>query len=125
MSECLWNKTPRQSTLLIFAGLYQFTPVKDACLSSCRSPARFMSEHWRPGTRGAFIMGLEHGAFCLGCCWVLMGLLFFGGVMNLLWIAGLTLFVLLEKIIPYGRRAGHVAGIAMILAGIVLLSSAA
>ena len=111
------------ASLLIVAGLYQLTPIKDVCLRRCRAPARFMADHWRPGTVGAFRMGLEHGAFCLGCCWVLMGLLFLGGVMNLLWIAGLTLFVLLEKVIPHGLRAGRAAGIAMILAGVASLVS--
>jgi predicted metal-binding membrane protein len=82
--------------LLVAAGLYQMTPQKDACLRHCRSPAHFISEHWRPGTGGAFRMGLVHGAYCLGCCWVLMGILFVGGVMNLLCIAAITLFVLFE-----------------------------
>jgi predicted metal-binding membrane protein len=76
--------------LLIVAGLYQMTPMKDACLRHCRSPVHFISQSWKPGASGAFRMGLEHGAYCLGCCWILMGLLFFGGVMSLLWIAGIT-----------------------------------
>ncbi|MCH6559516.1 DUF2182 domain-containing protein, partial [candidate division KSB1 bacterium] len=79
--------------LLVAAGLYQFTPLKTVCLDHCRSPVHFISEHWRPGSVGAFRMGIEHGAYCLGCCWVLMGLLFFGGVMNLLWIAAITGFL--------------------------------
>jgi predicted metal-binding membrane protein len=98
------------------------TPAKEACLRHCRSPAHFISEHWRPGWAGAFRMGLEHGAFCLGCCWALMGLLFFGGVMNLLWIAAITLFVLLEKVLPFGARSGRLAGIAMIAGGLAVLS---
>jgi len=111
--------------LLIFAGLYQLTPVKDVCLRSCRSPVRFLSEHWRPGTRGAFTMGLEHGAFCLGCCWVLMGLLFYGGVMNLWWIAGLAIYVLIEKLAPLGARLGRYTGGLLILWGVgVLVGSA-
>jgi predicted metal-binding membrane protein len=109
--------------LLIAAGLYQLTPFKQACLQHCRTPAYFISEHWRPGARGAFRMGLEHGAFCLGCCWVLMGLLFFGGVMSLLWIAGITLFVLLEKVIPHGILGGRLAGLAMILAGVAVIAT--
>ena len=84
-------------------------------------PAHFISKHWRKGTAGAFRMGLEHSAFCLGCCWALMLLLFFGGVMNLLWIAGITLFVLLEKAIPFGAGGGKLAGAAMIVAGIAML----
>ena len=90
------------ASLLIAAGVYQLTPWKEACLEHCQSPVQFISQHWRSGGWGAFRMGLEHGAFCLGCCWVLMGLLFFGGVMNLVWIAGITLFVLLEKVLPFG-----------------------
>ena len=111
------------AALLAGAGLYQLTPFKDACLEHCRSPAHFISEHWRPGTNGALRMGLAHGAYCLGCCWVLMGLLFFGGVMNLLWIAGITLFVLVEKIVPFGASGGRVAGIGMIVAGGVVLAT--
>ena len=111
------------ATLLVGAGLYQLTPFKDACLAHCRSPAHFIAEHWRPGTNGALRMGLEHGAYCLGCCWVLMGLLFFGGVMNLLWIAGITLFILLEKMVPFGVGGGRVAGAGMILAGGVVLAT--
>jgi len=110
--------------LLIGAGIYQLTPFKDACLEHCRSPAHFIAEHWRSGTLGALRMGIEHGAYCLGCCWVLMGLLFFGGVMNLLWIAAITLFVLVEKIAPHGARGGRWAGVGMILAGSVVLLSA-
>jgi predicted metal-binding membrane protein len=109
--------------LLIAAGIYQLTPAKNACLEHCRLPAHFISKHWRKGTGGAFRMGLEHGAFCLGCCWALMLLLFFGGVMNLLWIAGITLFVLLEKVIPQGVGGGKLAGAALIVAGAVLLAT--
>ncbi len=107
--------------LLIAAGLYQLTPWKDACLDHCRTPAHFISHHWRDGGFGAFRMGVEHGLFCLGCCWVLMGLLFFGGVMNLLWIVAITGFVLLEKVLPVGRQGGRIAGGAMIAAGLLVL----
>jgi predicted metal-binding membrane protein len=106
------------AALLIGAGIYQLTPFKNACLEHCRSPAYFISEHWRPGASGAFRMGLVHGAYCLGCCWILMGLLFFGGVMNLLWIAGITVFVLLEKVAPFGAWGGRVAGLVMIGTGL-------
>ena len=109
--------------LLITAGVYQMTPAKTACLQHCRAPAHFISKHWRPGTWGAFRMGIEHGAFCLGCCWALMTLLFFGGVMNLIWIVGITLFVLLEKVIPFGIQGGRWAGGGMILTGLMLLVS--
>ena len=103
--------------LLAGAGLYQLTPLKDVCLEHCRSPAHFIAAHWRPGALGALRMGVAHGAYCVGCCWVLMGLLFFGGVMNLLWIAAITLFVLLEKVVPSGAGGGRWAGVGMILAG--------
>ena len=109
--------------LLIGAGVYQLTPFKDACLEHCRSPAHFIAERWRSGPLGAFRMGVEHGAFCLGCCWVLMGLLFFGGVMNLLWIAAITLFVLLEKVAPFGAGGGRLSGIGMVGAGLFVLLS--
>ena len=110
--------------LLVAAGVYQLTPFKDACLEHCRSPAHFIAEHWRPGTAGAFRMGIEHGAYCLGCCWILMCLLFFGGVMNLLWIAAITAFVLLEKVLPFGAGGGRLAGIGMILAGAIVIARA-
>ena len=111
------------AALLVAAGLYQFTPLKTACLDHCRSPVHFISKHWRPGSGGAFRMGIEHGAYCLGCCWVLMGLLFFGGVMNLLWIAAITGFVLLEKLLPAGRLASRVAGLALIALGAIVFGS--
>jgi len=109
--------------LLAAAGLYQFTPWKDSCLEHCRSPALFFAAHWREGVLGAFRMGAEHGAYCLGCCWLLMGLLFFGGVMNLLWVAGIALFVLLEKLAPHGAAAGRVAGALLLVAGVVQLAA--
>ena len=103
--------------LLIGAGIYQLTPLKQACLRHCRSPFDFITHHWRRGTFGAFRMGLEHGLFCLGCCWVLMVLLFYGGVMNLWWIAGLALYILIEKIIPVGLWVGRFAGLLLIVWG--------
>jgi len=105
------------AALLIAAGIYQWLPLKDKCLHQCRSPVDFISSNWRSGTIGAFRMGLSHGTFCLGCCWVLMGLLFVGGVMNLLWIAAITLFVLLEKLLPLGDKGGRVMGLLMIASG--------
>ena len=110
------------ATLLLAAGIYQLTPLKHACLTHCRGPLHFLVQHWRPGPLGALRMGFEHGFFCLGCCWILMGLLFLGGVMNLLWIATITLFVLIEKMIPFGPQAGRVAGIAMIVVGLVMFA---
>ncbi len=107
--------------LLIAAGIWQLTPLKYACLKHCRSPLHFLSHHWRKGRLGAFRMGVEHGAFCLGCCWFLMALLFYGGVMNLYWIVGLALFVLLEKVLPGGHRLGGVAGVGLVAWGGLLL----
>lgn len=112
------------AALLIGAGVYQLTPAKRACLEHCRAPAYFISQHWHPGLSGAFRMGVVHGVFCLGCCWILMGLLFFGGVMSLLWIAGITAFVLLEKLLPPGFWAERFAGGALIVVGAVLLVEA-
>jgi predicted metal-binding membrane protein len=96
--------------LLVFAGTYQFTHWKVACLQLCRTPAEFLVQHWRPGTSGALIMGLRHGAYCLGCCWSLMGLLFVLGVMNLLWIVALTLLVLVEKTVPQTQWVRRIGG---------------
>ncbi len=108
--------------LLSAAGLYQLTPIKHACLRHCRSPLAFLSTHWRRGAGGALRMGLVHGAFCVGCCWFLMGLLFFGGVMNLYWIAGLALYVLFEKTVPAGHWLGHAAGVALLVWGAGVLA---
>jgi len=108
-------------TLLLAAGLYQFTPFKRACLSYCRSPAEFLTGHWRPGPAGGFRLGWLHGLYCLGCCWALMLLLFAGGVMNLWWIGGLTVFVLLEKAAPFGDRGGRWASLPLIALGLWLL----
>jgi len=107
--------------LLLAAGLYQLTPLKHACLGHCRHPLGFVAGHWRPGGWGAFRMGLHHGAWCLGCCWALMLLLFVGGVMNLVWVAAIALFVLVEKIAPFGAVLGYVAGIALAGWGVALL----
>jgi predicted metal-binding membrane protein len=107
--------------LLIAAGAYQLSPWKNACLAHCRNPVMFFAEHFRPGPRGALRLGFRHGLYCLGCCAVLMGLLFVGGVMNLVWIAAITLFVLAEKLIPHGVGGGRIAGLAMIACGALLL----
>ena len=104
--------------LLITAGLYQLTPFKRSCLQSCRSPAAFIAGHWRRGRAGAFRMGLEHGLMCLGCCWLLMLLLFVGGVMNLVWIAAITVFVLLEKLLPAGQFTSRLSGVLLVAGGI-------
>ncbi len=112
------------AALLIAAGVYQLTPLKQACLRHCRSPFAFIAQRWRQGSAGAFWMGLEHGLFCLGCCWVLMALLFYGGVMNLWWIAGLALYVLTEKLAPLGPRLGRYTGGLLILWGAGVLVGA-
>lgn len=110
--------------LLIAAGIYQLTPLKQACLKHCRSPLQFVLTRWRSGPGGAFRMGMEHGAYCVGCCWFLMGLLFFGGVMNLYWIGGIAVFVLLEKTIPVGHWMSHVVGVALMIWGGVIFVGA-
>ncbi len=108
--------------LLAAAGAYQLTPAKDACLSRCRTPLQFVAENWRPGGWGALHMGLHHGAYCVGCCWVLMALLFVGGVMNLLWVAAIAVFIILEKIAFVGSRLGRfVSGCGLITMGAVML----
>ncbi len=109
--------------LLLGAGVFQLTPWKDACLSRCRSPLAFLLQAWRPGTWGGLRMGLLHGAFCVGCCWALMALMFVGGTMNLLWAAGLMLVMLAEKALPGGRRLGQVLGVGLISWGIWELGS--
>jgi len=105
------------ATLLIAAGIYQLTPLKDSCLRHCRSPIVFITQHWRPGVAGAFRMGLHHGAYCVGWCWVVMGLLFYGGVMSLWWIVGLAVLVLLEKMLPAGSRFASLSGIGFLAWG--------
>lgn len=107
--------------VLVATGLYQLSPWKNACLSHCRAPAAFLSRHYRPGARGALRLGLVHGAYCLGCCAALMALLFVGGVMNLAWIAALSVLVLAEKWLPAGRTVGVVAGIVLIAWGVGML----
>ena len=113
------------AAMLVIAGIYQMTPFKRRCLAQCRSPATFISTHWRPGATGALRLGWRHGLYCLGCCWALMLLLFVGGVMNLAWIAAITLGVLLEKLAPFGAQGGKLSGFLLIVGGLaVALSSA-
>jgi predicted metal-binding membrane protein len=107
--------------LLLAAGLYQLSPLKSACLGQCRSPAQFLSRHWRPGISGALRLGILHGAYCVGCCWMLMALLFVGGVMNLLWVVGLALIVAIEKLAPGGEWFGRASGVALIVWSVVRL----
>jgi predicted metal-binding membrane protein len=109
--------------ILIVVGAYQLTPWKGACLTQCRSPLGFLMTSWREGQLGALQMGVRHGAYCLGCCWALMCILFVVGVMNLVWVAALTGFVLFEKIGPAGAVVARVAGAAMVFAGILLIAA--
>jgi len=112
------------SFLLLAAGLYQLSPIKYACLRRCRSPLAFLATQWRQGARGALRMGLLHGAFCVGCCGFLMGLIFLGGVMNLYWIAGLAVLVLFEKTAPAGHWLGYAIGVAFLVGGAGMLAHA-
>lgn len=109
--------------VLIAAGLYQWSPLKQACLRQCRSPLDFLLIHWRDGARGAVAMGGRHGLFCLGCCWVLMLLLLVGGAMNLLWVAGIALYVLVEKLAPQGQTLSRAAGVLLTLWGVAVLAN--
>ena len=109
------------AALLICAGVYQLTPLKDACLKHCQSPAAFIASHYRKGSYGAFQLGMQHGIYCLGCCWALMGLIFLGGVMNLMWILAISLFVLAEKLLPPRIRSVRITGMTMILSGLLYL----
>jgi predicted metal-binding membrane protein len=119
----LWSKSaPLSAIVLASAGVYQFSPLKRACLTQCRSPVNFLTAHWRPGVAGSLLLGMRHGIYCVGCCWLLMALLFVGGIMNLVWIAALSLIVFVEKILPGGERVGRVLGVVLIAwAGVTLL----
>jgi predicted metal-binding membrane protein len=110
------------SALLVIAGTYQLSPLKSACLRQCRSPAEFLTRHWQPGVIGAIRLGVRHGTYCVGCCWMLMALLFVGGVMNFVWIAALTLVVGIERLAPRGDWFGRAAGVALISWGVARLA---
>ena len=119
LSPTMAASSPRLAgVILITAGAYQLTPWKGRCLTHCRSPLGFVMTHWRDGKLGALRMGFGHGAYCLGCCWALMCVLFVVGVMNLIWVAALTGFVLLEKVGPAGAIVARIAGAAMVALGI-------
>ena len=125
----LSSMTATNSTLgggiLIAAGIYQWTSLKDACLRHCRTPLSFLLSDWREGWLGAFRMGIDHGLFCLGCCWLLMALPFAAGLMNLLWMAALTVFILVEKTAPAGQWFGKIGGVALLGIGTWMIASAA
>jgi predicted metal-binding membrane protein len=112
-------------SVLVVAGIYQWTPLKQACLRHCRSPLQFLMHHWQDGALGALASGARHGAFCFGCCWMLMVLLFVGGIMNLAWIGGIALLVLIEKTMPWGGRMGRATGAVLVVWGAITLAMAA
>jgi predicted metal-binding membrane protein len=114
--------TALSAVALVVAGAYQLTPLKQTCLSKCRNPLEFFVTRWRAGRAGAFRMGLEHGAYCVGCCWALMLLLFVAGVMNLLWVALIAVFVLVEKLFPAALVVSRATGAMLILTGLYLLT---
>jgi predicted metal-binding membrane protein len=111
------------AVILLTAGVFQFTALKDACLTKCRTPLAFFLAEWRDGKAGALVLGLKHGSYCVGCCWALMAVMFVVGAMNLLWMAALMLFVLGEKLAPARWRLGQVAGGALMLWGLVVAAS--
>jgi predicted metal-binding membrane protein len=108
--------------ILVVAGLYQFTPLKHACLRQCQSPFGFIMGHWRGGAKGALRMGVVHGLYCLGCCWALFAVLVGSGVMSVAWMLLLTLVVFAEKVLPLGRRAAYGVGTAFLLLGVLVAS---
>lgn len=122
VAEATMALDPRWSVaaVLLAAGAYQLSPLKDACLTRCRNPAAFIARHYRPGPQGALRMGLIHGAWCVGCCWLLMALLLVGGVMNLAWIAALSLLVAAEKLLPFGRWVALGTGLLCLAAGLLV-----
>ncbi|HXJ79108.1 MAG TPA: DUF2182 domain-containing protein [Candidatus Methylomirabilis sp.] len=107
--------------VLVLAGTFQLSPLKNACLTQCRTPLSFLMTAWREGRAGAVTMGLHHGLFCIGCCWALMALLFVAGVMNLLWMGAITVYMALEKIAPGGKAIARWGGVALVVAGLLLL----
>jgi predicted metal-binding membrane protein len=109
------------AVVVIAAGIYQLTPLKSVCLRHCRSPFDFVLNHWRDGASGALRMGLEHGLYCLGCCWLLMALMFAAGIMSLLCMAVIAVFILLEKLLPAGTWLARAGGLAMLGFGVYLL----
>ena len=121
MTESIVDRRVAGAVLLV-AGLYQLSPLKQACLKACRSPLEFVVRLWRPGVGGAIRLGAAHGLYCLGCCWALMLILFVAGVMNLVWIAALSMVVLVEKVAPAGLRLSLVLGGILTAAGLALIA---
>jgi len=129
--QAAWTSITGESTNRVFAGVvllaaggFQFTRLKEACLRRCRSPLWFLMTQWRPGSLGGMKMGIAHGRFCIGCCWALMALMFVGGSMNLFWTAGLALFMLAEKAMRAGRTVGRIAGAVLVVWGSAVLGTA-
>ena len=113
--------SPRLAGIVLIAvGIYQWTPMKAICLSHCRSPVETLAHFWKPGARGAFRLGLHHGFYCLGCCWALMVVLYVTGVMNLVWVALLSILVLAERLLPRGLWLDRIAGSGLVAWGLVL-----
>jgi len=114
---------PLAGAVLIAAGLYQWLPIKQSCLSQCRAPLSFVQRHggFQASASGSLRLGFLHGAYCIGCCWVLMALLFAFGVMNIYWIVGLMLFVLIEKVVPKAAVVSRLAGVAAMVAGATMM----
>jgi predicted metal-binding membrane protein len=108
------------AAILALAGAFQCSRLKYACLSKCQSPVGFLMKEWREGATGAFTMGVRHGAFCVGCCWALMLLMFVGGVMSLAWMAGLTLYFLIEKLVPWPRQFSRITGVILMAGGVLV-----
>ena len=124
LSSKLRSTTPvLGGLLLVVAGVFQWTPLKEACLVHCRSPLGFIMTHWRERRRGAFLMGLHHGTYCVGCCWALMLLLFVNAVMNLLWVGTIAAFVLVEKVVPAKGRLTQVTGTLLVAWGLFVLAA--
>jgi predicted metal-binding membrane protein len=109
--------------LVVLAGLYELTPLKEICLRHCRSPMHFVVGGWRDGAGGALRMGVEHGAYCLGCCWGLMLVLFAVGVMSILWMAIIAMLIFAQKVLPYGAKLSRVFAVAFVAFGIWIAAS--
>ena len=123
-SNMATQSTRVAGAIVLVAGVYQWLPLKHSCLTHCRSPLHFLSEHWREGVSGAFTLGLQHGLFCIGCCWVLMALLFAAGVMNLGLVAAVGALVLVEKLLKHGPLIGRLAGVLLVVCGLYLVALA-
>jgi predicted metal-binding membrane protein len=106
------------AVILLAAGLYQFSPLKTACLAKCRSPLAYFMAQWRDGAGGALMLGIRHGGYCVGCCWALMAVMFVVGAMNLVWMGSLTFLVLSEKVVPPAWRIDRITGVALVISGL-------